>query len=279
MYYQDIISNLLQFWQSKGCLVLQPYDMRVGAGTSHPATVLSCLTKNPWNITYIQPTRRPTDGRYTDNPNRVQHFYQLQVILKPSPSDIQDLCVESLKHLNLDLALHDLRFVEDNWKNPTLGAWGLGWEVWVDGMELLQFTYMQQIGGIDCRPVPCEITYGLERLAMYLQNVDSLWNIQWNATTTYRDIFADYERDHCHFNFSHANIERLTSHFHHALSDAQELLNSDIIIPAYEYCLEASHAFNLLEARGAIGVTERASYIAQISKIANQCCLKWVRRQ
>lgn len=278
MYFQDLIFTLQKFWTDKGCVLLQPYDMEVGAGTSHPATLLRCLDSNPWNIVYAQPCRRPADGRYAENPNRMQHYYQLQVLLKPSPDDIQDLCLESLKLVGLDPKIHDFRFVEDDWENPTLGAWGLGWELWCDGMEVLQFTYMQQVGGIECSPVPGELTYGLERLAMYIQGIENVWDLKWNKQgITYADIFKRTEIEYCKYNFEAADTEMLTKHFNDHEAECQKLLVKGLVQPAYDQCLKAAHIFNLLEARGVISVTERASYIAKIRNITRKCCELWVK--
>lgn len=275
MYFQDIILNLQKFWIDQGCILLQPYDMEVGAGTSHPATTLRCLDANPWNIVYVQPSRRPTDSRYGDNPNRVQHFYQLQVIMKPSPDNIQDLCLKSLAVVGIDNKINDLRFVEDNWENPTLGAWGLGWEVWCNGMEVLQFTYMQQLGGIQLRPVPAEVTYGLERLAMYIQGVNNFWDIQWNKDFTYRDVFFRSEVEYSKYNLQLADIDLLYKQFNLYICEGTRLLKEKNIIPAYDYCLKASHTFNILEARGAFTVAERAAHIAEIRNVVRECCKEW----
>ncbi|CAL7962393.1 glycine--tRNA ligase subunit alpha [Alphaproteobacteria bacterium] len=281
MYFQDIILALQHFWIKQGCILLQPYDMEIGAGTSHPATGLRCLDANPWKVVYVQSCRRPSDGRYGDNPNRVQHYYQMQVILKPSPINIQELCLQSLKTVGIDSFNHDLRFVEDDWANPTLGAWGLGYEIWCNGMEIAQFTYMQQLGGIECKPVPVEITYGLERLALYIQNVNKVWDIKWDDNTTYYDIFGATEKEYCYYNFEYANTETLGRHFRDYLDEAEALLGCGVAQPAYDYCLKASHAFNVLEARGVLSVAERAAYIAAVRKTMRECCQLWVelRRQ
>lgn len=275
MYFQDIILTLQNFWIQQGCILLQPYDMEVGAGTSHPTTTLNCLTANPWNIVYVQPSRRPTDGRYGQNPNRVQHYYQLQVIMKPSPDDIQDLCLQSLQTIGIDIKNNDLRFVEDNWENPTLGAWGLGWEVWCNGMEVLQFTYMQQLGGIELKPIPAEITYGLERLTMYVQNIESIWDIRWNKDFTYRDIFLQSEQEYSRYNFELADVEALYKLFNIYISEAKRLLELSNLRPSYDQCLKASHIFNILEARNAFSVAERATYMAEIRTIVRMCCKAW----
>ena len=258
-----------------GCILLQPYDMEVGAGTSHPATTLRCLDANPWNVVYLQPSRRPADGRYGENPNRTQHYYQLQVVMKPSPENIQELCLKSLEVVGIDMQKNDLRFVEDNWENPTLGAWGLGWEVWCNGMEILQFTYMQQLGGIELMPVPSEITYGLERLTMYIQNIDNFWDIRWNKDFTYRDVFLRSEIEYSRYNFELANIDSLYKLFTIHIQEAKRLFGFGNFMPAYDQCLKASHIFNLLEARGAFSVAERAGYIAEIRTIVRECCEGW----
>lgn len=279
MYFQDLILELQHFWAKQGCIILQPYDMEVGAGTSHPATTLRSLGKKPWKVAYVQPCRRPTDGRYGQNPNRLQQYYQFQVILKPSPDNIQDLCLESLYRIGIDPKYHDLRFVEDDWENPTLGAWGLGWEVWCDGMEVFQFTYMQQIGGIECSPIPGELTYGLERLAMFIQGVDNIWDIKWNKEDMlYRDIFYDSEVEFSGYNFEHATVKILLQHFQDALTECQQLLAQKLIYPAYDQCVKAGHLFNLLQARGVISVTERTSYIAKVRNLARECCLLWCEK-
>ena len=275
MFFQDIVLNLQKFWIAQGCILLQPYDMEVGAGTSHPATTLRCLDANPWNIVYVQPSRRPTDSRYGENPNRAQHFYQLQVLMKPSPDNIQDLCLKSLEVIGIDKKQNDLRFVEDNWENPTLGAWGLGWEVWCNGMEVLQFTYMQQLGGIELRPVPAEVTYGLERIAMYIQGVDNLWDIKWNKDFTYRDVFLRSEIEYSRYNLELADINSLYKQFNLYILEGRRLLAEQNIIPAYDQCLKASHIFNLLEARGAFSVAERAAHIAEIRNVVRECCKAW----
>ncbi len=273
MYFQEIIQTLQKFWQSKGCIMLQPYDMEVGAGTSHPATMLRALGKDQWNVVYVQPSRRPTDGRYAQNPNRMQHYYQLQVIMKPAPHNIQNLCIESFATLGLKSDVHDFRFVEDDWKNPSIGASGLGWEVWCDGMEVLQFTYMQKIGGINIDMIPAELTYGLERLAMYLQNKDSVWDLEWNDKgVKYSDVFKRSEIEYSHYNFEFANTERLFKLFDIYEAECQDLIINKLAHPAQDYCLKASHVFNLLEARGVISVSERTNYIARIRALASGVC-------
>lgn len=270
--FQDIILTLQQYWSEKGCVLLQPYDMEVGAGTFHPATFLRALGPEPWNTAFVQPSRRPTDGRYGDNPNRVQHYYQYQVVLKPSPINIQELYLDSLRALGVDPLLHDIRFVEDNWEAPTLGSWGQGWEVWQDGMEITQFTYFQQVGGLECKPVTGEITYGLERLAMFIQGVDNIFDIVWANTpqgvVTYRDVFHQNEVEMSAYNFEHANIPELFKLFDFYEQDATRLIELQLTLPAYEMVLKASHTFNLLDARHAISVTERQAYILRVRKLA-----------
>jgi glycyl-tRNA synthetase alpha chain len=274
--FQEMIMALQKFWVDHGCIILQPYHTEVGAGTLHPATVLRVLGDKPWNVAYVQPSIRPKDGRYGENPNRLQHYYQYQVILKPSPDNIQDLYLESLKVIGVDLMKHDIRFVEDDWENPTVGAWGLGWEVWCDGMEVSQFTYMQQVGGLDCFPVAGELTYGLERIAMYLQGVESVYDIKWNDTVTYGDIFKQDEQQFSAFNLEFANTDMLFQHFNDVEKQCLDLLEKNLPLPAYDHCLKASHYLNLLDARGVIGVTERASYIGRVRHLAKSCCEKWV---
>lgn len=271
--FQHIILTLQQYWDQHGCALLQPYDMEVGAGTSHTATFLRAIGPEPWRAAYVQPSRRPTDGRYGDNPNRLQHYYQYQVVLKPAPSNIVDLYLGSLKELGIDPGQHDIRFVEDDWENPTLGAWGLGWEVWLNGMEITQFTYFQQVGGLDCNPTMGEITYGLERLAMYLQQVESVYDLVWTTTPDgrtlyYRDVFHQNEVEQSTYNFEHASIDMLFRHFDDHEAQAQHLLDVPLALPAYECTLKAAHTFNLLDARNAISVTERASYIGRIRNLS-----------
>jgi glycyl-tRNA synthetase alpha chain len=275
--FQDLILTLQSFWAGRGCVILQPYDMEVGAGTFHPATALRALGPESWNVAYVQPTRRPADGRYGKNPNRLQHYYQFQVILKPSPEDVQGIYLESLAALGISPRLHDIRFVEDDWESPTLGAWGLGWEVWCDGMEVTQFTYFQQVGGIECRPVAAEITYGIERLAMYIQGVDNVFDLEWNGRgVTYGDVFSQAEREFSAYNFEHANTASLFRRFRGAEAECQALLEKQLPLPAYDQCIKASHLFNLLDARGVISVTERAAYIARIRSLAKGCCERWL---
>ena len=271
MQFQDIIEQLNVYWKDHGCLLLQPYDMEVGAGTFHPATFLRTLTPEPWRAAYVQPSRRPTDGRYGENPNRLQHYYQYQVIIQPSPEDIQDVYLGSLKAFGLDPLEHDIRFVEDDWESPTLGAWGLGWEVWLDGMEITQFTYFQQVGGIDCHPVAVEITYGLERIAMYLQGVDNVYDLKWNSEVTYGDIHLRDEQEFSRFNFEEADVETLQLLFTSYEAEASRLLKKGLVLPAYDLCLKCSHTFNLLDARGALSVSERTNYIGRVRNIARNC--------
>jgi len=276
VYFQDIILELSRFWAKQGCALQQPYDMEVGAGTFHPATLLRALGPEPWKVAYVQPSRRPTDGRYGENPNRLQHYYQFQVMLKPSPPDIQDLYIESLTSFGLDPLEHDIRFVEDDWESPTLGASGLGWEVWLDGMEITQFTYFQQAGSQELHPITVEVTYGLERIAMYLQGVDSVYDIAWNSEISYGNIFHQAEVEFSTFNFEQANVPVLLSFFDTFESEAHRLLDAELILPAYDYCLKCSHTFNLLDARKAISVAERTRYIGRIRNIARKVAEKFV---
>lgn len=269
--FQELIQALNVYWSEKGCLVVQSYDLEVGAGTFSPHTFLRALGPEPWKAAYVEPSRRPTDGRYGENPVRTQHYYQYQVILKPAPKDSQDLYLDSLKYLGIDSNKHDIRFVEDDWESPTLGAWGLGWEVWLDSLEITQFTYFQQCGGIDLEKVSCEITYGLERIAMFLQGKDSMFDIMWNKKETYGDVHLQGEKEFSRFNFEEANIGLIRRHFEEYEAEAEKLLESDLTLPAYDYCLKASHAFNLLDARGAISATERPRYIGRVRKIAKKC--------
>jgi len=287
--FQGLILTLQSYWAEQGCVILQPYDMPMGAGTSHTATVLRALGPRPWNAAYVQPSRRPTDGRYGENPNRLQHYYQFQVILKPSPSDIQDLYLKSLYAIGIDPTVHDLRFVEDDWENPTLGAWGLGWEVWCDGMEVSQFTYFQQVAGFECNPVSGELTYGLERLAMYIQNVENVYDLNFNGRegadkVTYGDVFLQNEQEFSRYNFEAADTDMLFRHFADAERECRSLLEkgaSDgrhlLAVPAYEQVLKAAHNFNLLDARGVISVTERQSYILRIRELAKACGGAWLQ--
>ncbi|MBT0962696.1 glycine--tRNA ligase subunit alpha [Denitromonas iodatirespirans] len=271
--FQEIILRLQNFWGERGCVLLQPYDLEVGAGTSHTATFLRAIGPEPWHAAYVQPSRRPKDGRYGENPNRLQHYYQFQVVMKPSPLNIQELYLDSLRALGIDTHVHDIRFVEDDWENPTLGAWGLGWEVWLDGMEVTQFTYFQQVGGIDCKPVLGEITYGLERLAMYLQGVENVYDLVWSVApdgrpVSYGDVYHQNEVEQSTYNFEHANVDFLFSLFSGYESEAKRLIEANLALPAYEMVLKAGHSFNLLDARGAISVTERAAYIGRIRNLS-----------
>ena len=270
--FQDLILTLQQFWAEKGCVLLQPYDLEVGAGTFHPATFLRAIGPERWASAYVQPCRRPTDGRYGQNPNRYQYYYQFQVVMKPHPEDLQELYLASLEHLGIDTSLHDIRFVEDNWESPTLGAWGLGWEVWMDGMEITQFTYFQQVGGLPCDPVMGEITYGLERLALYLQDAEDFQSLIWarhdDHVVTYADVFHQYEVEMSAFNFDEANINGLQNQFDFFEAESTRLLETGLPLPAYEYVMKASHAFNLLDARGAISVTERQRFILRVRALA-----------
>jgi len=270
--FQGLILALQHYWASKGCVIIQPLDMEVGAGTFHPATFLRSIGPEPWNAAYVQPSRRPTDGRYGENPNRLQHYYQFQVALKPSPDNIQELYLDSLKMLGFDPLEHDIRFVEDDWESPTLGAWGLGWEVWLNGMEVTQFTYFQQVGGLDCKPVTGEITYGLERLAMYIQGVASVYDLTWangpNGKVTYRDVFHQNEVEMSTYNFEHADVEMLFNQFDNCETESKRMIENSLALPAYEMVLKASHTFNLLDARHAISVTERARFIGRVRTLS-----------
>jgi len=289
--FQGLILTLQNFWADQGCVILQPYDMEMGAGTFHPATTLRALGPKPWKAAYVQPSRRPTDGRYGENPNRLQHFYQFQVILKPSPENLQELYLQSLYAIGIDPKMHDLRFVEDDWESPTLGAWGLGWECWCDGMEVSQFTYFQQVAGFECAPVSGELTYGLERIACYLQNVDSIMELNFNGRDgdekiSYQDVFLQAEQEFSRYNFDHANTDILFRHFKDAEDECKALLAAGqegnqhkLAMPAYEQCIKASHAFNLLDARGVISVTERQSYILRVRELAKACGGAWLQTE
>ncbi len=279
MYFQDIIFELGRYWAEKGCAIQQSYDMEVGAGTFHPATLLRVLGPEPWRAAYVQPSRRPTDGRYGENPNRLQHYYQYQVVIKPSPPNIQEMYIESLTRFGLDPLEHDIRFVEDDWESPTLGASGLGWEVWLDGMEITQFTYFQQAGSLELNPVTVEVTYGLERIAMYLQGVESVYDISWNGRISYGDIFLQAEKEFSAFNFEQARVDKLMEFFTTWESEAFRLLELGLILPAYDYCLKCSHTFNLLDARKAISVAERTRYIGRIRNIARQVAEQYVAQR
>jgi glycyl-tRNA synthetase alpha chain len=277
--FQDLILTLHDYWGKQGCVILQPYDMRMGAGTFHPATTLRALGPDSWNAAYVQPSRRPTDGRYGENPNRLQHYYQYQVIMKPSPANLQELYLGSLDAIGIDPLLHDIRFVEDDWESPTLGAWGLGWEVWCDGMEVTQFTYFQQMGGFDCKPVAGELTYGLERLAMYIQGVDSVYKLKFNDHgVTYGDVFLKNEQEHSKYNFEVADTAQLFKGFEHAEAEAKRCIDAGVPLAAYDQAIEASHLFNLLQARGVISVQERASYMGRVRDLAKGSCAAWMEK-
>ncbi len=289
--FQGLILALQNFWAEQGCVILQPYDMEVGAGTFHPATTLRALGPKPWKAAYVQPSRRPKDGRYGENPNRLQHYYQYQVILKPSPENLQDLYLQSLAAIGVDAKVHDIRFVEDDWESPTLGAWGLGWECWCDGMEVSQFTYFQQVAGFECAPVSGELTYGLERLAMYVQGVENVFDLNFNGRdgaekVTYGDVFKQAEQEYSRFNFEYADTEMLFRHFKDHEEECKKLLAAgskgnrhELALPAYDQCIKASHVFNLLDARGVISVTERQSYILRVRELAKACGEAWVRTE
>ena len=268
MHFQELILRLQAYWSDQGCVILQPYDMEVGAGTFHTATFLTAVGPEPLNAAYVQPSRRPTDGRYGENPNRLQHYFQFQVVLKPSPDNFQELHLGSLESLGIKFTKDDVRFVEDNWESPTLGAWGLGWEIWLNGMEISQFTYFQQVGGLDCRPVTGEITYGLERIALYIQGVDSVFDLKWNENFSYGDIYHQNEVEQSAYNFKHANVDVLRPQFDNCEAACTQLLAEKLPLPAYEQVLKASHTFNLLDARGAISVTERARYIGRVRNLS-----------
>jgi len=279
MNFQDVILTLQKYWARKGCILVQPYDIEVGAGTFHPATLLRALGPEPWHVAYTQPSRRPTDGRYGENPNRLQHYYQFQVVLKPSPYDVQKQYLSSLKALGIEPLDHDIRFVEDDWESPTLGASGLGWEVWLDGMEITQFTYFQLAGSIELHPVSVEITYGLERIAMYLQEKENVYDLQWNGRLSYGDVHHQQEVEQSTYNFQRADVEMLRDIFGKFEAEAQSIIEAGLVLPAYEYCLKCSHVFNLLDARGAISVTERTGYIARIRNLARACAEAYLRQR
>jgi len=279
MNFQEVILSLQKFWARKGCVLVQPYDMEVGAGTFHPATLLKVLGPEPWNVAYVQPSRRPTDGRYGENPNRLQHYYQFQVILKPSPIDVQKQYLQSLRALGINSLEHDIRFVEDDWESPTLGASGLGWEIWLDGMEITQFTYFQMAGSIELHPVSVEITYGLERISMYLQGVDNVYDLQWNNNITYGDVYHQQEVEQSTYNFELADVDMLLDLFNKYEAEAKRIIKEKLVIPAYEYCLKCSHTFNILDARGAISVTERTGYIARIRSLARACAEQYLAQR
>ena len=279
MFFQDIIQNLNLFWSTEGCSILQPYDTEKGAGTMSPHTFLRAIGPKKWSVAYTEPCRRPTDGRFGENPNRAQHYYQYQVIIKPSPEEIQETYLRSLEKLGISTKKHDIRFVEDNWESPTLGAWGVGWEVWLDGMEVTQFTYFQQCGGIDCHPIPIEITYGLERIAMFLQNKENIWDLKWDKDTSYKDIWLDFEKDQCSFNFSESNPENLRKLFIIYKEEAENLVSKNLTFPALDFVLKCSHCFNLLDARGVISVTDRAQYIEKIRSLAKEVANSWLNKE
>jgi len=276
MNFQDLIFALQRFWAKQGCVLQQPYDVEVGAGTFHPDTLLRVLGPEPWKVAYVEPSRRPTDGRYGENPNRLQHYYQFQVVLKPSPRNAQDLYLKSLKTIGIEPLDHDIRFVEDDWESPTLGAWGLGWEVWLDGMEITQFTYFQQAGGIELNPISVEITYGLERIAMYLQGKENVYDLMWNDTISYGELNHRGEVEHSIYNFEKSDVEMLLNLFDMYERECRRIIEESLVLPAYEYCLKCSHIFNLLDARGAISVTERTRYIARVRSLARACAEKYL---
>jgi len=277
--YQEVVMRLEKFWADYGCVVQQPYDVEVGAGTMNPATFLRVLGPEPWMVAYVEPSRRPTDGRYGENPNRLQHYYQYQVILKPSPDDVQELYLDSLRALGIDPLQHDIRFVEDDWESPTLGAWGLGWEVWLDGMEITQFTYFQQAGGIDLKPVSVELTYGLERIAMYIQGVDSVFDLIWVDNVTYGDVHHQGEVEWSHYNFEDADVEVLFKMFEMCEKESLRLIEKGLVLPAYDHCLKCSHLFNLLDARGAISVKERTAYVGRVRQLARLCAEGYLKQR
>lgn len=279
MNFQEIVMRLERFWADQGCVIQQPYDIEVGAGTMNPATTLRVLGPEPWRVAYVEPSRRPTDGRYGENPNRLQHYYQYQVIIQPAPDDIQDIYLDSLRALGIDPSEHDIRFVEDDWESPTIGAWGLGWEVWLDGMEVTQFTYFQQVGGIDMEAVPAEITYGLERIAMFVQKVDSVYDLQWVGDVKYGDIHHQGEVEHSSYNFDVSDPKMLFELFSHYEREAKRVLERGLVLPAYDYVLKCSHTFNLLDARSAISVTERTGYIARVRALAGACCRAYAEQR
>ena len=276
MTFQELILALTNFWAKRNCVIVQPYDIEVGAGTMNPSTFLRCLGPEPWNVAYVEPSRRPTDGRYGENPNRLQHYYQFQVIMKPSPKDIQEIYLDSLRAFGVDPLKHDIRFVEDNWESPTLGAWGLGWEVWLDGMEITQFTYFQQAGGFDCKPVSAEITYGIERIAMYLQGVDSVYDLEWIPGVSYGDVYHQNEVEQSTYNFKVSDTATLLELFNQYEAEALRCLDAQLSLPGYDYCLKCSHTFNLLDARGAISVTERVGYIGRVRDLARRSAEEWL---
>ncbi|HOO62885.1 MAG TPA: glycine--tRNA ligase subunit alpha [Synergistaceae bacterium] len=279
MNLQDIVMRLERFWADRGCIIQQPYDIEVGAGTMNPATTLRVLGPEPWRVAYVEPSRRPTDGRYGENPNRLQHYYQYQVILQPTPEDIQEIYLDSLRALGIDPAEHDIRFVEDDWESPTIGAWGLGWEVWLDGMEVTQFTYFQQVGGIDMEAVPAELTYGIERIAMFVQKVDSIYDLTWVGDVTYGDVHHQGEVEHSTYNFDASDPEMLFRMFSMYEEEARKMAEKGLVLPAYDYVLKCSHTFNLLDARNAISVTERTGYIGRVRALASACCAAYAEQR
>jgi glycyl-tRNA synthetase alpha chain len=279
MNLQDIVMRLERFWADRGCILQQPYDIEVGAGTMNPATTLRVLGPEPWRVAYVEPSRRPTDGRYGENPNRLQHYYQYQVILQPTPEDIQEIYLDSLRALGIDPAEHDIRFVEDDWESPTIGAWGLGWEVWLDGMEVTQFTYFQQVGGIDMEAVPAELTYGIERIAMFVQKVDSIYDLTWVGDVSYGDVHHQGEVEHSTYNFDASNAEMLFQMFAMYEEEARKMAEKGLVLPAYDYVLKCSHTFNLLDARNAISVTERTGYIGRVRALASACCAAYAEQR
>jgi len=279
MFFKDIIKNLNNFWSEEGCLLMQPYDTEKGAGTMNPHTFLRSIGPEPWKVAYPEPCRRPTDGRFGDNPNRAQHYFQYQVIIKPSPEGIQEKYLTSLESLGINPKNHDIRFVEDNWESPTLGAWGVGWEVWLDGMEVTQFTYFQQCGGLDCNPIPIEITYGLERIAMFLQDKESIWDLNWNKNLKYSDIWLQFEKSQCSYNFSESSPDNLRKLFEIYQNEANSLIEKSLTYPALDFVLKCSHTFNLLDARGVISVTDRAQYIEKIRKLAREVASSWIEER
>lgn len=279
MHFQDVLMTLERFWADRGCIIQQPYDLEVGAGTFNPATMLRVLGPEPWNVAYVEPSRRPTDGRYGENPNRLQHYYQYQVILKPSPLNVQDLYLDSLKALGIDSLAHDIRFVEDDWESPTLGAWGLGWEVWLDGMEITQFTYFQQAGGIDLHPISVELTYGPERISMYLQGINNVYDLVWTDGIKYGDIHHRSEVEFSTYNFEQADVAMLFSLFEQYEKESHRIINAGLVLPAYDYCLKCSHTFNLLDARGAISVAERSRLIGRVRQMARLCAEGYLKQR
>ncbi|MGO3752108.1 MAG: glycine--tRNA ligase subunit alpha [Peptoniphilaceae bacterium] len=279
MYFQDLIQNLQAYWKEKGCVIMQPYDIEKGAGTMNPSTFLRSLGPEPWKTCYVEPSRRPADGRYGENPNRLYQHHQMQIILKPSPDNVQEIYLDSLKAIGIDALAHDIRFVEDNWESPTLGAWGLGWEVWLDGMEVTQFTYFQQVGGVNCELESAELTYGLERIAMYLQDVNSVYDIKWNENLTYGDIFKMGEYEHSVYSFEKADVDMLQNLFSIYEKECLRIIDENLVLPAYDYCLKCSHIFNVLDARGAISVSQRAGYISRVRNLARAIAVQYLKER